>query len=63
MTTKKDLYQHIHDLEAEIDLWTTELEYLHGFLSWMDLWDDFIFFRTSAYPKQNEDEPFSRFVL
>ena len=42
MTTKKDLYQHIHDLEAEIDLWTTELEYLHGILSWMDLWDDFI---------------------
>ncbi len=63
MTTKQDLYQHIHDLEAEIEFWTTELEYLHGFLSWMGLWDDFIFFRTHAYLDQSEDEPFPRLVL
>ena len=63
MITKKDLYQHIQDLEMELDLQTTEFEYLHGFLSWMGLWDDFIFFRTNAHPEQSEDEPFPRLVL
>jgi hypothetical protein len=63
MTINQNLYQHIHDLELELDLWTTELEYLHGFLSWMNLWDEFIFFRANAYPEQNEDEPFPRLVL
>lgn len=63
MTTYQELYQHILDLETDLDFQTTELNCLYGFLSWMNLWDEFIYFRNHAHSEQNEDEPFPRLVL
>ena len=40
MSTDKDLFLHLTDLEDELVLWRKELEYHECFLSWMDLWDE-----------------------
>ena len=45
MSTDKELFLHLSDLEDELVLWRKELEYHECFLSWMDLWDEFIYFR------------------
>ena len=63
MTYDDELYQHIADLNDEIKIWTKELEYHSSFLTWMDLWDDFIYFRMNAHLEQDEDGPFPRYVL
>lgn len=63
MTRCDELYQHILDLQEEIDHNTKELRYMEDFLSWMSLWDMYIYFRKNAHQEQNEDEPFPRYVL
>ena len=63
MTYDDELNRHIADLNGEIKIWTKELEYYGSFLTWMDLWDDFIYFRMNAHLEQDEDEPFPRYVL
>ena len=61
--TYDELYQSFLSLRDEIDRGSKELQYLEDFLSHMDLWDDFIYFRLNAHLEQNEDEPFPRYVL
>ena len=63
MSTDKELFLHLSDLEDELVLWRKELEYHECFLSWMDLWDEFIYFRKKAHLEQTEDEPFPRYTL
>ena len=63
MTRYEELYQHILDLQDEIDHDTKELQYMKDFLTWMDLWNDFIYFKMNALLEQDEDEPFPRYVL
>ena len=63
MSTDKELFLHLSDLEDEPVLWRKELEYHECFLSWMDLWDEFIYFRKNAHLEQTEDEPFPRYTL
>ena len=63
MSTDKELFMYLSDLEDEIALWRKELEYHECFLSWMNLWDEFIYFRTNAHLEQNEDEPFLHYTL
>ena len=63
MTYDDELCQHIADLNDELKLWSKELEYHCSFLTWMDLWDDFIFFRKNSHLNQDEEEPFPRYVL
>ena len=63
MSTDKELFLHLSDLEDELVLWRKELEYHECFLSWMDLWDEFIYFRKNAHLEQAEDEPFPRYTL
>lgn len=58
-----DLYHHCLDLQDEVDHDSKELMYLWDFLSWMDIWDDFIYFRTYAHLEQDEDDPFPRYVI
>lgn len=57
------LYLHMKDLEDELLNDQKELQYFSDFLSWMNLWDDFIYFRKNAYLMQDPDEPFPRYVL
>lgn len=63
MSTDKELFLHLSDLEDELVLWRKELEYHECFLSWMDLWDEFIYFRKNAHLEQTEDEPFPHYTL
>lgn len=63
MTNMEEMYQHILDLEDDIRHMSDELTYFESFLSWMDLWDDFIYFRTCSHPEQDEEDPFPRYVL
>lgn len=63
MTRKDELSQHVIDLQNEIDYQAQELQYMADFLSWKDLWDEFLTFRTSAHLEQSDDEPFPRYVL
>ena len=57
------LYQHMKELEDELLNDQKELQYFGDFLSWMNLWDDFIYFRKNAFLMQDPDEPFPRYVL
>lgn len=59
----EELYLHMKDLEEEIRRDTIELQYYGDFLSWMDLWDDFIHFRINAHLEQDPDQPFPHYVL
>ncbi|MBR0455816.1 MAG: hypothetical protein IJJ01_04045 [Firmicutes bacterium] len=63
MTYYDELYQHTLALQEEIDRNTKELQYMKDFLTWRDLWNDFICFRMNAHLEQDEDEPFPRYVL
>lgn len=63
MNIYDELYQHLLDLQDDVDLYSEELRYMSDFLSWMYLWDDFIDFRMNAHLEQDEDEPFPRYVL
>ena len=63
MSTDKELFLHLSGLEDELVLWRKELEYHECFLSWMNLWDEFIYFRTNAHLEQTEDEPFPHYTL
>ena len=63
MTVNDELFQHILDLQEDIDRFAKELQYINDFLSQMDLWDEFIYFRTNARLEHNEDDPFPRYVL
>ena len=63
MSTDKELFLHLSDLEDELVLWRKELEYHECFLSWMDLWDEFIYFRKNAHLEQTEDEQFPHYTL
>jgi len=63
MNIYDELYQHLLDLQDDVDRYSEELKYMSDFLSWMHLWDDFIDFKMNAYLKQDEDEPFPRYVL
>lgn len=63
MTRYDELYWHVLDLQDEIDHDTKELQYMRDFLTWMDLWNDFIYFRMNAQLEQDEDEPFPRYIL
>lgn len=60
---ERELYLHMKDLEEELLHDRKELQYFTGFLSWMDLWDDFVYFRENAHLVQDPDEPFPRYVL
>ena len=57
------LYLHMKELEDELLNDQKELQYFGDFLSWMNLWDDFIYFRKNAFLMQDPDEPFPRYVL
>lgn len=59
----EELYLHMKDLEDELRRDRVELTYYADFLSWMDLWDAFIYFRRNARLEQDPDEPFPRYVL
>ena len=63
MTRYEELSRHILDLQDEIDHNTKELRYMKDFLTLMDLWDDFIYFRLNTHPVQDENEPFPRYIL
>ena len=63
MSIDKELFLHLSDLEDELALWRKEFEYHECFLSWMDLWDQFIYYRKNAHLEQTEDEPFPRYTL
>jgi hypothetical protein len=58
-----ELYLHMKELEDELLNDQKELQYFGDFLSWMNLWDDFIYFRENAHLMQDPDEPFPRYVL
>lgn len=60
---EQELYLHMKDLEEELHHDQKELQYFADFLSWMDLWDDFIYFRKNACLIQDPDEPFPRYML
>ena len=63
MTRYNELYQHILDLQDELDRDSRELWYMRDFLTWTDLWNDYIHFRMNAHLEYSEDEPFPRYVL
>lgn len=58
-----EMYLHIKDLEDDFAFSSKELKYLEDFLSWMDLWDSFVYFRMNAHLEHDEEEPFPRYVL
>lgn len=60
---EQELYLHMKTLEEDLCHDRKELQYFSDFLSWMNLWDDFIYFRKNAYLVQDPDEPFPRYVL
>ena len=63
MTKKDELSQHVIDLQNEIKYQAQELQYMADFLSWKDLWDEFVQFRVNAHLEQDESEPFPHYVL
>lgn len=63
MSVKDEQYQHILDLQNEIDCLTKELQCMSDFLSWTDSWDEFVQFRVNAHLEQDESEPFPHYVL
>jgi hypothetical protein len=61
-----ELFEHIKDLEMDLEYCNKKLEYHSSFLSWKGLWDDFAYFHMNAhleYPKDDDDDPFPRYVL
>lgn len=58
-----ELCLHMKYLEDELHNDQKELQYFGDFLSWMGLWDDFIYFRKNAYLMQDPEEPFPHYVL
>ena len=63
MTEFDELYQHINELQDDINRKTKELQYLHDFLSWENLWEEYAYFRMNAHLEHNENDPFSIYVL
>lgn len=60
---EQELYLHMKDLEEELLHDQKELQYFADFLSWMDLWNVFVYFRENARLVQDPDEPFPRYML
>lgn len=63
MKYEEELFQYLDSIRSDIDFYTLELEYMESFLTWMHLWDNYLYFRQNARLEQNEDEPFPRYVL
>lgn len=66
MINEDELFEHIEDLQWELDFCRKELDYYCSFLSWKKLWDEFEYFQRNAhleYPDENADDPFPRYVL
>lgn len=54
----EEFFLRIAGLEDDLEYCSTELSYLHDFISQMGLWDEFIYFRKHAEPVQGDDDPF-----
>ena len=53
---EQELYLRMKDLEEELLHDQKELQYFADFLSWMDLWNVFVYFRENARLVQDPDE-------
>ena len=53
-----ELFDHLHNLEQEIEHLQTEQEYMSGFISYYGLEDQYVYFRNHAYHKSDPELPF-----
>ena len=55
--------EHVQDLKYELSQAHNELRYLHGFISYKKLYDEYLFFEKNAHEEYDDDLPFSHLTL
>ena len=58
-----EMQEYIHELHENQEKDSTELEYLHGFIEYKGLSDEYHYFREHAYKKHSDEDPFPPFTL
>ena len=59
----QEIREHVQDLEYELSQAHNELRYLHGFISYKKLYDEYLFFEKNAHEEYDDDLPFSNLTL
>ena len=63
MKSSQRIYLHIPGLKRDLLSMQEEIMYLEDFLTEMDLWSEFAYFRKKARLEESPDEPFSRYTI
>ena len=59
----QEMCEHVQELEYELSQAHNELRYLHGFISYKKLYDEYLFFEKNAHEEYDNDLPFSHLTL
>ena len=59
----QEMCEHVQDLEYELSQAHNELRYLHGFISYKKLNDEYLFFEKNAHEEYDDDLPFPSLTL
>ena len=59
----QEMREHVQDLEYELSQVHNELRYLHGFISYKKLYDEYLFFEKNAHEEYDDGLPFPRLTL
>ena len=59
----QEMREHVQDLEYELSQAHNELRYLHGFISYKKLYDEYLFFEKNAHGEYDDGLPFPRLTL
>ena len=59
----QEMREHVQDLKYELSQAHNELRYLHGFISYKKLYDEYLFFEKNAHGEYDDGLPFPRLTL
>ena len=59
----QEMREHVQELEYELSQAHNELRYLHGFISYKKLYDEYLFFEKNAHGEYDDGLPFPRLTL
>lgn len=59
----QEMREHIRDLQDDLEQAQTELHYLHEFICYKKLEDEYSHFEANAHEEYDEDSPFPRLTL
>ena len=59
----QEMREYVQDLEYELSQAHNELRYLHGFISYKKLYDEYLFFEKNAHGEYDDGLPFPRLTL